>query len=82
LSSTAREEGEEPMEFLMSMLAPADQLGKGASAEVGAAVGEYGMRLASATARRRPPAPRRGFRVEPTDDAGRTVDGPSPRPRS
>lgn len=65
------------MEFLMSMLAPADQLGKGAPAEVVAAVGEYGMRLA-AEGRLRDGRQLRdgGFRIEPMEDAGRTVDGP------
>jgi hypothetical protein len=35
------------MEFLISMLAPADRLGEGAPAEVVAAVGAYAMRLAA-----------------------------------
>jgi hypothetical protein len=65
------------MEFLMGMLAPADQLGKGAPAEVVVAVGEYGMRLAAEGRLRDGRQLRdREFRIEPPDDAGRTVDGP------
>ena len=65
------------MEFLMSMLAPADQLGEGAPCGDGGG----GGRVRHAPCRRRqaarwPPAPRRGFRVEPVEDAGRIVDGP------
>jgi hypothetical protein len=65
------------MEFLMSMLAPADRLGKAAPAEVVAAVGEYAMRLA-AEGRLRDGRQLRdpGFRIEPAEDAGRVVDGP------
>jgi hypothetical protein len=65
------------MEFLMSMLAPADQLGEAAPAEVVAAVGEFGMRLA-ADGKLRDGRQLRdgGFRVEPLQDAGRIVDGP------
>jgi hypothetical protein len=65
------------MEFLMSMLAPADRLGKGVPAEVVAAVGEFAMRLA-AEGRLRDGRQLRdgGFRIEPDEDAGRAVDGP------
>lgn len=65
------------MEFLMSMLAPADRLGEGAPAEVVAAVGEFGMRLA-AEGRLRDGRQLRdaGFRVEPGEESGRIVDGP------
>jgi hypothetical protein len=65
------------MEFLMSMLAPADRLGKGVPAEVVAAVAEFAMRLA-AEGRLRDGRQLRdgGFRVEPAEGAGRAVDGP------
>lgn len=61
----------------MSMLAPADQLGASAPAEVVAAVGECAMRLA-AEGRLRDGRQLRdvGFRVEAAEDAGRVVDGP------
>jgi hypothetical protein len=65
------------MEFLMSMLAPADRLGEDAPAEVVAAVAEFAMRLA-AEGRLRDGRQLRdgGFRVEPAEEAGRAVDGP------
>jgi hypothetical protein len=65
------------MEFLMSMLAPADRLGEAAPAEVVAAVDEFAMRLA-AEGRLRDGRRLRdgGFRIEPAEDAGRVVDGP------
>jgi hypothetical protein len=65
------------MEFLISMLAPADRLGEGAPAEVVAAVGAYAMRLAAEGKLRDGRQLRDGgFRIEPAEDAGRAVDGP------
>ena len=65
------------MEFLMSMLTPADRLGEGAPAEVVAAVGAYAMRLAAEGKLRDGRQLRDGgFRIEPAEGPGRAVDGP------
>ena len=71
------------MEFLMSMLAPADQLGEGAPAEVVAAVGEFGMRLAAEGKLRDGRQLRDGGSgSNPSRTPGGSSTGRSPRPRS
>jgi hypothetical protein len=71
------------MEFLMSMLTPADRLGEGAPAEVVAAVGAYAMRLAAEGKLRDGPSSATGDSGSnpPRIPAGPST-GRSPRPRS
>lgn len=65
------------MEFLMTMLAPADRLGDDAPADVVAEIGEYAMKLAADGKLRDGRQLREaGFRIDPEPGGGRVVDGP------
>lgn len=65
------------MEFLMTMLAPADRLGDDAPADIVAAIGEFAMQLAAEGKLRDGRQLREaGFRIDPEPGGGRIVDGP------
>ncbi len=65
------------MEFLMTMLAPADRLGDDAPADVVEAIGEYAMKLAAdGKLRDGRQLSEAGLRVDPEPGGGRVIDGP------